>query len=249
MPVRKWENGKKSKQQFRALTLCTDMYSSLSPRERVRARGKTARSIPLSPRERVRARGKTARSIPLSLRERVRARGEDRTVYSPLPPGEGQGEGEGRTVQFPLPPGEGQGEGGRPHGTVPSPPGEGQGEGEDRTVYSPLPPGEGQGEGEGRTEQSSYPACPSDVALLQEPFLAVRRGPEALPCRSSVADAAFRSRGQPRLLSKRGISRRHQALASPMLSRRQAIIISTSRVYSALTTRKRPSAISFSTIG
>lgn len=46
-----------------------------------------------------------------------------------------------------------------------------------------------------------------------------------------------------------GISRRHQDLASPMLSRRHAIMISTSLVYSGLTTRSRPSAISFSTNG
>ncbi len=249
MPVRKWENGKKRKQQFRALTLCTDMYSSLSPRERVRARGKTARDSSLSP-GRGSERGGRPHGLFPSPSGRGSGRGGKTARDSSLSPGRGSGRGgkaarysshslrervrargEDRTGQFPLPPGEGQSEG------------------EDRTVYSPLPPGEGQGEGEGRTEQSSYPACPSDVALLQEPFLAVRRGPEAIPCRSSVADAAFRSRGQPRLLSKRGISRRHQALASPMLSRRQAIIISTSRVYSALTTRKRPSAISFSTIG
>jgi hypothetical protein len=45
------------------------------------------------------------------------------------------------------------------------------------------------------------------------------------------------------------ISRRHHDFASPMLSRRQAIIMSISLVYSGLTTRRRPSAISFSTSG
>ena len=50
-------------------------------------------------------------------------------------------------------------------------------------------------------------------------------------------------------LKSLGISRRHQDFASPILSRRQAIIISISLVDSGLTTRNRPSAISFSTIG
>lgn len=51
------------------------------------------------------------------------------------------------------------------------------------------------------------------------------------------------------LASSLGISRRHHAFASPMLSRRQTIIMSMLRVYSGLTTRKRPSAISSCTIG
>lgn len=46
-------------------------------------------------------------------------------------------------------------------------------------------------------------------------------------------------------LKSLGISRRHQDFASPILSRRQAIIISISLVDSGLTTRNRPSAISF----
>lgn len=41
-----------------------------------------------------------------------------------------------------------------------------------------------------------------------------------------------------------GISRKNQDLASPMLSRRQAMIISLSIEYSGLTTRNRPSLIS-----
>jgi hypothetical protein len=77
-----------------------------------------------------------------------------------------------------------------------------------------------------------------------------RFGPDPKPCHLKDALLPRKERIADLFPGKQlRISRRHHDFASPMLSRRHAIMMSISLVYSGLTTRKRPSAISFSTSG